>query len=261
VNEVDAVESGYFYVKPNLLKCGNIKDFDYAANGDVYAIFSDPGAVFREASCPAPSTANVRAYVLRLGADGAAEVLLESTPERTLVASAVDKACRTAAVLARVEVSGSYSARVFWWRDGVSQPAIKLTGTSGFSGCCANVSLDFDTESRLYFIRQGRLVRVPMPAEGAPVPETLLVEPFGPTYGGFLHVFKISCDDQAYVASIFDLFAPPNYVRYEISRVDIASGLEVARSASVDQRWAVDMDVSCRSRKRSSLPGLPSWAL
>jgi len=222
VNEVDSLESGDFYVKPNLLKCGNLEDFDHAANGDV--------------------------YVLRLGADGAAEVLLESTPTRTLVASAVDKAGRTAAVLARVEVSGTYSPRVFWWRDGVLQPAIKLTGLSGFSGCCQfNFSLDFDTEGRLYFIGQGRLVRVPMPAEGAPVPETLAVEPFGPTYGGFDHIFKIGCDDQAYVASIFDLFAPPNYIRYEMSRVDLASGLMVARSASVDQRWAVDIDVSCRT--------------
>ncbi len=28
VNEVDSLESGDFYVKPNLLKCGNLEDFD-----------------------------------------------------------------------------------------------------------------------------------------------------------------------------------------------------------------------------------------
>jgi len=253
VNGVDSTEAVFFYVKSVLPKCGNVRDFDFAANGDIYAVFGlrdgrTGSVVPREAGCPTPSNTSAWAYGLLIQSGGPMLNLLEETSTRIILGSVVDKSGTVGAFLTRDGQSGAYEWAVRWWKNRVPKEALKVTGLSGFfSGCCAsNFPMDFDQDNRLYFMSSDRLTRVLVPVDG-PVTTEAPAELIGPSQG-YLGVFAIGCDNRAYVAGHYDLSTPPNYMGYELSQIDLETGAKL-RSNRVDQRYLVDMDVSCDKRK------------
>jgi hypothetical protein len=252
VNEVDSLQPLFFYVRSILPKCGDVKDFDLAANGDTYAVFAlknGAGTVPREAGCPAPTSTNALTYALLIKGDGTMVKLIESTSTLSILGSAVDKSGAVGAFLTRSGQSGTYKWTVRWWKNRAEMGPLEITGLSGFfSGCCsANFPMDFDRDNRLYFMADSnRLARVTLPIDGPPATQAA-IELVGPHHG-YSPVFAIGCDNRAYVAGHDDVSAPPNYLKYRLSQIDLETGAEL-KSTEVPQRYLVDMDVSCDTRK------------
>lgn len=253
VNGIDSPETLPFFVKTVVPKCGNLEDFDFAANGDIFAVYTQPDTVLRDPLCPAPLIPGAPSYALIIHENGAMDRVIEGTSAVAIMGSVVDKSGRIGAFVTRTRLdTGSYQWRVKWWKDGDLQVSVLLSGlNSAFTGCCTfNFPLDFDQENRLYLMAQNRLARVTIPVNDDLPDEPEVTRPIefiGPTYG-FEAVFAIDCDNKAYVAHHHDLNTPPNYIGYNLTQVDLRTGAGTAIEGA-DQRWALDMDVSCSAGK------------